>query len=256
MRRERRSFTLVELLVVIGIIALLASLLLPALGKAKEMARRIACANNMKQIFSGAMLYVTDYDGFLPPASNSTGGATVGSPFLPFVNDYLRQKFDAYGFGVMQFNRAEGLFFCPTVGGRPASSSPCWGGDPEGLTFFTNYVVTQRQNSLDPGCGGWFHSQGTTFVICRKLERVKDGSVMLGEKNYSGNQSCFSGTINAVGGLYQGQWTDSSQQPKTSQYAPAWNHLGFTNFAFKDGHVSSSRYTGASLFDSDFVMRK
>ena len=81
--RQKKGFTLVELLVVIGIIALLISVLLPALGKAREAANTIKCASNLRSIGQGIAQYSASYKGALPASNFYYGLQINGSQQLP-----------------------------------------------------------------------------------------------------------------------------------------------------------------------------
>ena len=67
--RKTKGFTLIELLVVMAIIIILAGLLMPALGRAREQARKTTCANNLKQIGTAIMMYTADNSEQYPAAT-------------------------------------------------------------------------------------------------------------------------------------------------------------------------------------------
>jgi prepilin-type N-terminal cleavage/methylation domain-containing protein len=128
-RSARRAFTLVELLVVIGIIALLMSILLPTLNKARQSAIRTQCMSNQRQLLLGLEMYKSAYGGKLPPYV--PGANMAGSLFLrheegdvknfesqaPFPNGRKGTTAEGYtNLGFLWFKkyiRDGRIFFCP-----------------------------------------------------------------------------------------------------------------------------------------------
>jgi prepilin-type N-terminal cleavage/methylation domain-containing protein/prepilin-type processing-associated H-X9-DG protein len=92
MSRKIKGFTLVELLVVIGIIALLISLLLPALTRAKEQANTVKCASNLRQIAVALTAYANDNHGKLIPDLVEVGGSIYPQGFF-WANALVAQKY-------------------------------------------------------------------------------------------------------------------------------------------------------------------
>ena len=87
-----RAFTLIELLVVVSIIALLVSILLPALSKARDSAKCVMCQCNLRQLGYGIEYYAEDHDGVMPPGWDVAVGTTLANNWMPLISTYLGER--------------------------------------------------------------------------------------------------------------------------------------------------------------------
>jgi len=149
MARKTRAFTLVELLVVVGIIALLVTILMPALGRAMELARRTICATNLHALGRGWQVYWNDYDNKLPQKHNPGWHVCdCGSRFDYMI--YCGQSntvhpSDYVNAGVLYKEKIigdSGNYVCPTI------KKNCGG------VWFEEEVITV--DGGQPHTGGWW----------------------------------------------------------------------------------------------------
>lgn len=107
--KVKKGFTLIELLVVIAIIAILAAILFPVFGKARENARKATCQSNLKQIGAAFQMYLQDWDQTYPMAWNGVAQWYLPGQYNGPLATYLGGK------GIGYMDRPESCLMCPTA---------------------------------------------------------------------------------------------------------------------------------------------
>jgi len=243
----KRAFTLIELLVVIAIIAILAAILFPVFAQAREKARGITCLSNLKQIGTGVMMYVQDYDENYPMMQWGVGDYHFTWPAM--IHPYIKNDATYVNptSGLTQAWGSSGIFKCPSFPDRNQSMNYGahndlfvdnwnWGTNPSvsmaALDAPADKVVIMEKGRTD---AFWGWNQFATWQW-DWADSVMDG------RTYNPAKDNMNIALQPGKGDCDGVPTSASDGEATwagCGMLPRFRHTGTANMIFGDGHAKA-----------------
>ncbi|MEM6313034.1 MAG: DUF1559 domain-containing protein [Planctomycetota bacterium] len=247
-RSTRRGFTLVELLVVIGIIALLISILLPSLQSARRSAQEVACLSNMRQLTLAAQMYSNEYDGAMIAINfgfhptNLQPNEDWTNTLTPYLGKEGAEQWIAWGnpasTNAAEFNEEVEIFICPTETEDVLNAlDPFWRARRP-TTYAVPVVVNSSANP-----SGFFQPNWTKVTQWESATYPLFTDIMpIGGSTFLGFQFFFGGAYDANEVAMEKQATNVAYRhgkpsiPNDGRPAHD-NDTGRTAVGFLDGHA-------------------
>ncbi len=231
--KVRYAFTLIELLVVIAIIAILAAILFPVFAQARGKARQTTCASNIKQLSTGMLMYVQDYDETFPMTLfNNASASSVTSPWdaTPTSAPDARKSF--WSNAVQPYIKNWQVFSCPSATDERSDVFNVTNEQAGGITFsytFNGYLNAYPLGEVVSPSRVIMYSEGlgvgTMPRFANAFPLAIDASGAIQTKFDPGKSSA--GCTTSAGAYGFGFNYDRSW----------WVHTGGSNYAYIDGHV-------------------
>ena len=239
----RNGFTLIELLVVIAIIAILAAMLLPALAKAKDSAKKTQCESNIKQLQLCYHMYVCDSNDLLPPNASSSAASTLTNSWIN-GDAQTDVTTDNIKLGLLYpYNTSVKIYLCPsdTLMFPWTGLNPKPGNYPQTRTCSIDYFLNGSQ-------AGDNYQQGVAInggtPLTKYSQIIKPGVaqkvVFVDENEHSVGDGCFGLYPLSYGG---NQWWN----------IPGSRHANGCTFSFADGHAEYWPWRGTALLNYNTI---
>lgn len=235
--RPANGFTLVELLVVMGIIALLIAMLMPSLSKARKQAQAIQCASNLKQVGNAVQMYVNQNRGYLGRWSNSTNWQDPAKPDEMIDPTEYTKAYWGVVYAIAG-NLTKTTFHCP---------SAALGEKGDGLTFEQGAIYTSYSQNCYGGRNSGFSDAKRVALFGNKDEIAlfnRDAAGIWHGRKYSrirhSAQTIFAWdgyeSVTDGNGDTFVNWFQWVKPDRTYEYL---RHNKQANVLFADGHVTS-----------------
>jgi prepilin-type N-terminal cleavage/methylation domain-containing protein/prepilin-type processing-associated H-X9-DG protein len=238
--RHRDGFTLIELLVVIAIIAILAGLLLPALGKAKAQAAQIKCVSNLKQIGYGMLMYIGDnQDTFPGTASRNTYGFHKEDWIYWRTNTAKYPPVEQSPIGAHIGTVTSNLFHCPLDRYEKERLAVADGNGPYLYSYTLNSHGLDPRTGRNPGMASIFDSSPHIFKLAAVVR--PSNKIMLAEEqtSHKSNESMDPGGSSSI--VNDGRWAPPDTPGSNDGDLITLRHNKRGDVTYSDGHVEPVR---------------